>query len=269
AALLLPALIRAKQQAQGAQCMSNLRQLCTGWKMYSGDNQDLLAPNGDESQQPANLSDPSYPQWCPGRQDLYTELSPSYSLANVGGQWIRKGLIYPYVANTAVYLCPADTSSLPVAGTQYPHVRSMSMNTWLSPIKPWNNTTTVVSYYTEASLIKPGPANLWVFIDENPVGIKDGSFVCLPGSPNWIDCPASYHNTAGGMVFGDGHAEIHKWRDGTVLQGFAAKDMANGGYGNPNFIQVPPAQSPPTDLNWLQSVSTIFVNSVRSKSLFE
>ena len=44
--LLLPALARAKQKAQAIQCINNLRQLTLGWKMYSSDNSDKLAPNG-------------------------------------------------------------------------------------------------------------------------------------------------------------------------------------------------------------------------------
>ena len=42
AALLLPALSRAKLKAQGVMCMNNSKQLMLGWRMYSDDNQDLL-----------------------------------------------------------------------------------------------------------------------------------------------------------------------------------------------------------------------------------
>src|SRR5580700_9076228 len=51
AAMLLPVLAKAKQKAQGVQCLSNMRQLALGWKMYGLDNQDRLAPNGDEAAQ--------------------------------------------------------------------------------------------------------------------------------------------------------------------------------------------------------------------------
>src|SRR5580698_2802640 len=76
AAMLLPALAKAKQKAQGIQCVSNLRQLMIAWKMYSGDNQDRLVQNGDETHQPASLTDPTAQpgganaQWCPGREDV-------------------------------------------------------------------------------------------------------------------------------------------------------------------------------------------------------
>src|SRR5437764_7602186 len=42
AAMLLPALNKGKFKAQGIQCMSNHRQLCLAWRMYSDDNHDRL-----------------------------------------------------------------------------------------------------------------------------------------------------------------------------------------------------------------------------------
>jgi prepilin-type N-terminal cleavage/methylation domain-containing protein/prepilin-type processing-associated H-X9-DG protein len=224
AAMLLPALAKAKQKAQGIQCMSNLKQLILGWKMYSGDNQDRLAPNGDETHQPSSLTDPTaqttFLQWCPGRQDLTADLSASGANPNIGAQWIKLGVMFPYVNNPDIYKCPADTAVISantfgISGT-YPHVRSMSMNTWLSPIAPYNNNTTCRCYYKETAMINPGSANLWVFMDENPVSINDGSFICEPDVQQWIDCPASYHNSAGGMTFADGHAQIKKWSDTMV-----------------------------------------------------
>ena len=45
AALLLPALSRAKLKAQGISCMSNVKQLTLAWAMYPDDNNDRLPPN--------------------------------------------------------------------------------------------------------------------------------------------------------------------------------------------------------------------------------
>jgi hypothetical protein len=164
----------------------------------------------------------------------------------VGYQWIELGAIYPYVKSPDVYKCPADKSSVTSFGTQYPHVRSMSMNTWLCPTSVWNNDTTVLSYRKESEMVNPGSANLWVFTDENPSSINDGSFVCDPDLAQWVDCPASYHDHAGGLSFADGHAQIRVWRDPAVLTTIWAGQ--------------PPGQNPPVDLNWLQTASTIIVN---------
>src|SRR5262245_61046530 len=44
ASLLLPALGRAKQRAQMAACLNNLRQIGTGMKLYVDDNRDTFPP---------------------------------------------------------------------------------------------------------------------------------------------------------------------------------------------------------------------------------
>ncbi len=258
AAMILPALAKAKQKAQGAQCMNNLRQLTLAWKMYADDSNGKLVPNGDETHQPSNPNDPngqpggSLSQWCPGRQDLTSMLSPVSAIgANVGDQWIKMGLLYPYVNSLGVYHDPADTMAISVSGAQFPHVRSMSMNTWLGDIAPYANINTVVSYYKEAQLVNPGAANLWVFIDENPISINDGSFICSPQINQWIDCPASYHVNAGGISFADGRAQIKRWRDPTVLKGWAPPTIQPG---NPSFTRLDPGT--PSDLGFLQPIST-------------
>ena len=262
AAMLLPALAKAKQKAQGIQCVSNLRQLMIAWKMYSGDNQDRLLQNGDETHQPASLTDPTAQpggtnaQWCPGRQDVANDLSPQNTPlgSNKGDEWIQLGLLYPYVNNVNIYKCPADQSVINSFSTILPHVRSMSMNTWMSPIAPYANNTTMTCYYKENQLANPGAANLWVFIDENPNSINDGSFICEPDIQEWIDCPASYHNSAGGMSYADGHAQIHRWRDATVVSQWGPPTIQPG---NPSFTRLPPSQNPPQDLNFLQQASTV------------
>jgi len=270
ASMLLPVLHRAQLKAQAIQCMASQRQLAMAWIMYAGDNQGRLARNGTEADQNniTGYTEPSLltgtnSQWCPGRQDeamapAGLQLSPASTppLQNAGDQWIEAGVLYPYTKNLGVYKCPADYinpySFIPYAGQQLLHVRSMSMNTWLSPVIPWKSDAPMTCFYTEDSMRVPGPANLWVFIDENPSSINDGSFICDPSNPDWVDYPASYHGNAGCMSFGDGHAEIHRWHDSVVLNAMTTIKQVNGV--NP---QTPPGQNPPMDLNWLKSVSTI------------
>src|SRR5271157_3034078 len=62
AALLLPALARAKQKAQAVTCMNNNKQLGLAWQMYANDNRDYLAINDDGFH-----SDPRFPiAWASG-----------------------------------------------------------------------------------------------------------------------------------------------------------------------------------------------------------
>ena len=45
AAMLLPALSKAKEKAQGIQCLNNLRHLGLAWIMYALDNEGRIVPN--------------------------------------------------------------------------------------------------------------------------------------------------------------------------------------------------------------------------------
>jgi prepilin-type N-terminal cleavage/methylation domain-containing protein len=267
AAMLLPALSKAKQQGQGVQCLSNLRQLSIGWTMYAGDNRGYLARNGDEGGQPSSLADPTAQpgginaQWCPGRVDGQNEpadVSPVSSAINVGVEWVELGVVYPYVKNPAVYKCPADIYTWSTGGNTYTHARSMSMNTWLSPVNIW--ASGLLCYYKDSDLTKPGPANTWLLLDENPYSINDASFICDPSTAeltDWIDYPASYHDHAGGISFTDGHALIHQWKDPTVLNCGPSEGVDPG---NSGYTQNHAKQTPPMDLMFLQSASTVVVN---------
>jgi len=148
------------------------------------------------------------------------------------------------VNSLGVYRCPADHKLI----GNMPTVRSMSMNCWMNPIRDWNSivgyggASALRVFKKQTEITAPTPARCWVLIDENPVSINDGWFVCDPNNKaTWPDVPASYHNGAGGLSFADGHAEIKRWRDQNVLN-----------------LAVPPAAKDPSsnDLLWLQERTT-------------
>lgn len=246
AAMLLPALSKAKQKAQGIRCINNMKQLGTAWIMYAGDNSGRLARNGSISSEVTSLADNSSPyasQWCPARMDANT----SFPDMPVNPAWIQMGSIYPYVKTVGVYRCPADTSTAVVNGQQQPRTRSMSMNCWLAPYEPWADAATYRVFYKESDMIQ-GAVNTWLFMDENPYSINDGFLVVDPGVTQWDDYPASYHNNAGGVAFCDGHAVIRRWVDASVL-------TMKTPY--PNSVALAPSPTTCPDLPWLQGFSTV------------
>src|SRR6266550_439154 len=60
AAMLLPALSKAKAKGQGIVCLSGQKQLTVAWIMYADDNVDKLVPNHDGGTTSFDLS------WVPG-----------------------------------------------------------------------------------------------------------------------------------------------------------------------------------------------------------
>src|SRR5262245_5610709 len=53
AAMLLPALAKAKLKGQGIQCMANHRQLALAWRMYADDSRDVLVYASDDPGDPS------------------------------------------------------------------------------------------------------------------------------------------------------------------------------------------------------------------------
>ena len=248
AAMLLPALSRAKCKANGISCMNNLKQLQLGWFTYSGDNEDKLVRVGGLDALVTTSTDPdgqpggAKSQWVLGSVDQLPEA--------IDPLMIQYGLLYPYVNSMAVYKCPSDPKQFNGTST----VRSMSMNCWMNPILSWNVTR---GYDVRKKLLKDyrkqaeieSPAMRFVFIDENQFGINDGYFVCDPNATAWWDIPATYHCGSGGLSFADGHAEIKRWHDVNILNYRGQKA------GNQPFS---PADTS-GDLAWLQERSTILV----------
>lgn len=236
AAMLLPALAKAKQKAHAASCMNNLKQLQLGWVMYADDYKDKLMPVGGVPDLVVTVN-PTFaalkPQWTFGRVDTGTSSTNEWFLVN--------GLMYPYVKNTQVYKCPAD----PNAYNGTPTVRSMSMNCWLNPISIWNAPATEKTYRKYGEL--RNPSQIFVFIDEAAYSLDDGFFVCTPRVNQWVNAPATYHGNAGGLSFADGHAEIKAWRDTSLINAGKAKSY-DGAWFN--------AASGAGDLAWLQERST-------------
>jgi prepilin-type N-terminal cleavage/methylation domain-containing protein/prepilin-type processing-associated H-X9-DG protein len=200
AAMLLPALSRAKLKAQAVRCMNNQKQLTLAWYMYADDHDDRVPPNASGSM--------SRGGWVDGWLDFNAG-----NTDNTNTLFLTNAKIGPYTKNIGIYKCPADLYTCVVRGATLPRVRSVSMNSYIGVVGE-SPTAGYLSYHKMAEIKKPSPAMLWVFVDEHPDSINDGWLVNgMPGGMGWTDLPASYHGGSCGIGFADGHAEIHKWRD--------------------------------------------------------
>ena len=218
AAMLLPALARAKQKTQGVYCMNNTKEMALAWNMYAGDNNDHLAPNSDGTQCGQAASSAA---WVAGWLD-FTGGQPNGADTNVLMLVNHDAFPYgaylgPYVKNPAAFKCPADKSVTRINGLTLPRVRSISMNNFVGISYTRNPSTwTVPSRYTQChtyAQIK-SPVDMFVFLDEREDSINDGWYASDPDT-RWqiVDYPASYHGNAAGYAFSDGHSEIHRFRD--------------------------------------------------------
>jgi prepilin-type N-terminal cleavage/methylation domain-containing protein/prepilin-type processing-associated H-X9-DG protein len=216
AAMLLPALSKAKLKAQGISCLSNTRQIAIGWVAYSTDLGDKLPQN-------KGLVGGAV-DWLPAQ---YNQDDSILMDAN-------QSSIAPYLRSARVFKCPADNYVSPAQSSASPaithRVRTIAFNGAVTgeggsapDVKgagPGNrayfgNGGTVGKTSSMADLQTPGPSSIFLTVDEHPDSVNDALFMFDPGMASgqerWRDLPASFHGKAGSFSFCDGHSEIHKW----------------------------------------------------------
>ncbi len=226
AALLLPALSRAKDSAQAAACSDNIRQLNLGWLLYSDDNRGALMNNS------SMVDTRTYRQsWVNNIEDWGT------SQENTNPAYILSGKLAPYVGNSlGVYKCPSDHSMAQCG----PRLRSISLNSLVGdPLVTPNRFNPDWQQFLKITQF-PRPSQFYTFIEEHPDTINDGYFMNSWDQIKWGNLPASYHNGSANIAWADGHIERHKWLADTVRP--PVKGGAGGGF-------VP---NPDTDYLWLR-----------------
>ena len=256
AAMLLPALTKAKEKAVAVQCMNNHRSLMLAWHMYVDDNQDHL-PYASE----VTAGDQTVGAWTWGKMDF----DPANQYNWNPDRGIATSVLYNYAGKSqAIFKCPSDRSYITVSGVRKPRVRTMSMNVWLGgfggllpsgslpssePLNKW-------TLYTKLGQVSanPGAAGIFVFLDMRPDSVDVGNFgVCMDGygtsgsSYRFWDLPGIQHAKACSFSFADGHAEAKKWKNGATTPGLVAPPASvTDQFASPNN----------EDLAWLQERAT-------------
>jgi prepilin-type N-terminal cleavage/methylation domain-containing protein/prepilin-type processing-associated H-X9-DG protein len=212
AAMLLPALSKAKLRAQGISCVNNLKQLTIASMVYAADFHDTIVPNVPDSDG----------GWVGG--DVSGNLGAT-SVTNVAN--IQAALLYPDNQSVAIYRCPGDAIPAVVGGiTVGVRVRSYSLSCMMGS----NGKTAAADIHPDygentkfANIKSPGPSDALFFVDEadSPIpadcSIDDGYFAEHEDASGtqpkiqWGNWNASRHGNGGDFSFADGHASFHKW----------------------------------------------------------
>jgi prepilin-type N-terminal cleavage/methylation domain-containing protein/prepilin-type processing-associated H-X9-DG protein len=219
AAMLLPALAKAKLKATMAVDRSNQRQVMLASIMYAGDAQDVMMPyqNGAVTYNgagyyvataiPAGTSQAAAELQTVAQ---YNNTSPLYS-----GNYLK---------SAAVLHCPGDLryQRLPVgAGWSYFSYSRINGANGFAWTEAGGNVQKPV-----VKLAQFGPpAQASVFLEESDSrGFNQGTWVM--NSSGWVDVFSIFHGRSSTFAFADGHVESHNWQDASVIA--AATAAANG-----------------------------------------
>jgi prepilin-type N-terminal cleavage/methylation domain-containing protein/prepilin-type processing-associated H-X9-DG protein len=223
AAMLLPALAKAKQKAMGATCLSNQKQLALAWVMYCDDNQGQMVgfdPSVTTGGLPWRLASPNkFPPIPPGTPSTDT-IIPTLLLQ----ECFKEGGLYQYAPNVNAIHCPADlrvNSPYPGSATVVPGAFAYSSYSGAGGMNgdDWGASLKITK---QSEILHPSERYLWV--EENdPRGESVGGWVInAQNPPSWTgssfeDGPAAWHGGTSTFSWADGHAENHKWLDSATV----------------------------------------------------
>jgi prepilin-type N-terminal cleavage/methylation domain-containing protein/prepilin-type processing-associated H-X9-DG protein len=229
AAMLLPALAKAKANAKQTGCLNKLKQLQLCWIMYAGDNNDLLVPNwlGAGGISSSNT-------WVTGNVNIPADATNALDIA--------LGTLFPYNKSVAIYCCPsADGKCL--AGIQANLlVRTYSMSLRMGGANAAEaaaygvtDTETILgnglqTFVKLNNIVNPSPSAGMVFVDESLMSVDDSVFAfdCAANYNLFYNTPTGRHANGADFSFADGHVERWSWR------GLTGEQIALYPAGSPN-----------------------------------
>jgi prepilin-type N-terminal cleavage/methylation domain-containing protein len=233
AAMLLPALSKAKMKATQAACLANQKQLGLAWMMYADDNEDRMVNLGTyTSANPAGTPlDASNPPW---RTDIYhgqMVVAGANPATEAGRKFLTQmgykqptpaiaGPLFRYAPNPDIMHCPGDLRYKRPAGNGYAW-DSYSGTTFLNGENVQRGGT---GFKKRTAIMRPTDRLLFI---EGADGRGEnlgswgmasyGTVAANFGDARFLDSPAAFHVTSATFSFTDGHAEAHKWLDGTTI----------------------------------------------------
>jgi len=238
AALLLPALSKAKQRGTEAACLSNQKQLAVAWQLYFQDFNDRIVGFETGSEPPGPTPD-SW-DWRFGYQSSNGGNPPTLKATAPTGlsamdlciwtiqEGYKEAALYQYAPNSTFIHCPNDTREQQGILCYDSYSGVMGLNGGTANLTQGNNSTThnqTTVLTKSGQLIHPSGRFLWV--EENDLrGDNLGSWEFGDGGPNtatwglnigWTDHPAAWHAGSSTFSFADGHVQARAWQLGNTL----------------------------------------------------
>jgi prepilin-type N-terminal cleavage/methylation domain-containing protein/prepilin-type processing-associated H-X9-DG protein len=215
AAMLLPALSKAKQNATGAQCVSNQRQLTLCFKFYCDDNNGSIM---DYERATIQLPDRTAVLrlngggiWPADATPQVAETGEARHEALIKAKILLSPLLSKYARNPMLLHCPGDLRYRRRPGSSAWAFDSYSQGAGV------NGEDTSNSVKKEPSI--RAPAKQWLFIEDSDTrGYNMGSWMLEPTAPQSIDNLPIFHSNKGTLGYADGHAVMHKWLDAATLR---------------------------------------------------
>jgi prepilin-type N-terminal cleavage/methylation domain-containing protein len=272
AALLLPALSKAKQRATMASCLNNTRQLALSWIMYSDDCNDLLVnlstyPIAYGSESTSTLLG-SHFYGIPWRasfkagyvqvtlpsdiqpntsaaQKYVTEMSFQEPVDDEGPANIINGPLYKYCKNPDAVHCPGDRRYEMQYGSGYSGPwswDSYSGSEYLNGEDLNGNTSWVIR--KRPAISRPSDKFIWAEGDDKRGENMGGWGLNISGTSangfatsSFGDTPAAFHITSAVWSFCDGHSEAHKWLNAaTITYANGNGDQSGNGPANSDAV---------------------------------
>jgi prepilin-type processing-associated H-X9-DG protein len=212
AAMLLPALTRAKARADRIACVNNLKQLISAAHVYASDNGDRWPANGPGNST-LNLANPPANHvpnvWVEGREG--SNLTDQQTADGMVSS--KVSLLAPYMGRAkASFRCPADRALTSAGSFRYYRPRSYGMNTfvgWESGRYHGEPSGNYLVFKTTGSIVRS--AQIFIFGEIHPYSICRPQFGVHMEGANTYHIPGNQHGRHSAFVFADGHAETHRW----------------------------------------------------------
>jgi len=243
-AVLLPALVRAREQGKRAVCLHHLQQLMIAWIMYADSNNDKIV-RGDAGEYDSYPEHAGEIPWV--KKDWDRPSDPPMTIEEKKEN-IMKGALFRYTKDLRVYKCPTGQSENlrmysavdSMNSTDDSHLGGIGAGSKMIKVRQEiRKTYERIVFYDDGGLGNSAMGGFTVRVYKNT----------NLSSQVWWDEPPVRHGEGSTFSYVDGHIEYHKWRDKRTVELGRKIDLNKNQPGNEDmrWFSIGVWGAPPTD----------------------